>query len=195
MLVNQNTGFIAPGTWLPPGTQALDKFAPCGMTLVRMDTNKTRQVEYKDEIPQLRHHVGSNHNCCSTTTRTNIAWASGFDDEDEWYEEFVVREGCDAWHAAMSGLAFPVPGGLNGTLFQLPYKFRVPGYPSARVWPGTTARPFLPPAPNANGSPALNVVWDYTIGAFTPIMLAGWLAGSFAYNLFFASEISQYSCG
>ena len=109
--------------------------------------------------------------------------------------EIVIREGCDAWHIAMSALAFPFGDGLNDTLFQLPYKFRVPPYPSARVWPGNAARPFLPPVPHANGVPALNVVWNYTVGIFTPATLVLWHAGHFAYNLFFSSERCLYSHG
>jgi hypothetical protein len=160
-----------------------------------VDINKARQGEYTDELPQLRRHVGPHHSCSSSTTRAKLAWAKVFDDEPEPYEEIVVREGFDAWHGSLSGFAYPVPGGLDGTLFQLPYIFRVPAYPSARFWPGSVARPFVPPAPNSNGAPVLNRLWDYTVGNFTPMMLAAWLAGGFAYNLYFASEISLYHPG
>ncbi len=91
-------------------------------------------------------------------------WAKAFDDEPDPYEEIVVQEGYDVWHGSLSGLAYPLHGGLDGTLFQLPYIFRVPAYPSARFWPGSAVRSFG-------------------------------LAGGFAYNLYFASEISQYHPG
>ena len=159
------------------------------MTLIRMDPNKARQGEYKDDIPIFMHYKGNNHTCCSAASRGKVAWAKEFEDENGPYEEIVIREGCDGWLVAMSGLASPLPGGLVGNLWQLPYRFRVPPYPSARVWPGTLARPFFLPALG------LNRVWDYTVGVFTPAQLALWQAGSYVYNLFFSSERCQYTHG
>jgi hypothetical protein len=118
-----------------------------------------------------------------------VGWSKRF---GESTEQIVIREGVDAWLFELDGAATPTPGGFSGNVYQLPPRFVVPLYPTARVWPvSPVGTPFVPPF-----APARDTTWDYVVPV--PVLIAtltAWSVMNNVANLFWNSERSLYVPG